>query len=91
MFLDLNAKVWSLIFLSFLISLFKTQVRIPLFVHRHLTSKFAKIITSDSVMTSLKCHTMVFASNCLFILPSELASHALAYAFVYNNDFQFIE
>lgn len=53
--------------------------------------KCAEIIASDFVMTSLKCHTLVFASNCLFILPSELTGHALAYAFVYDNDFQFIE
>lgn len=53
--------------------------------------KFIEIIASDSVMTSLKCHTLVFASNCLFIPPSELTGHTLAYAFVYNDDFQFIE
>lgn len=67
--------------MSFLISIFKnTNVHFSLSVDTY--HKFAEIIASDSVMISLKCHTMVFASNYLFILPSELAGHTLAYAFV---------
>lgn len=77
--------------MSCLSSLVKAQECIVSFSPYIAYLKFAKIIASDSVMTSLKCHTMVFASNCLFILPPELAGHALAYAFVYNNDFQLIE
>lgn len=75
--------------MSFLIFLSETHVHFSLSVHRYL--KFVKIIAGDSVMTSLKCHTLVFASNCLFILPLDLPGHALAYVFIYNNDFQFTE
>lgn len=32
--------------------------------------KSAKIIASDSAMTSLACHTLGFARNCLFTPPS---------------------
>ena len=72
LFLDLNVKALNLIFWVFLFLFLRHKYASLSFSPWTPHLKFAKIITSDSLMTSLKCHTMVFASNCLLILPSKL-------------------